>query len=74
MVSVVILILAQAGKLWNACQEITKIDGVSKADVVTGPYDIIVYAELPSNQDLRLLMKSIHEIEGITRTETCVAI
>ncbi|MHA1909571.1 MAG: Lrp/AsnC ligand binding domain-containing protein [Candidatus Thorarchaeota archaeon] len=52
----------------------TKIDGVSRADVVTGPYDIIVYAELPSNQDLRLLMKSIHEIEGITRTETCVAI
>ncbi|MHA2385634.1 MAG: Lrp/AsnC ligand binding domain-containing protein [Candidatus Thorarchaeota archaeon] len=63
MVSVVILIRAEAGAIWEACQ-----------DVVTGPYDMIAYAELPSVEDLRKLMQTLHTVEGISRTETCVSI
>lgn len=74
MVSVVMLIRAKVGMVWEACESIKKIEGVTKADVVTGPYDIIAYAELPSAEDLRRLTSTIHNIEGVNRTETCIAI
>ncbi len=74
MVSVVILIKAEAGTIWDACKSIEEIDGITRVDVVTGPYDVIAYAELPSVEDLRRLMKTVHEVKGINRTETCVSI
>ena len=74
MVSVIILIRARVGTIWEACQAISKIDGIQQAHAVTGPYDIIAYAELPSTEDLRRIAKSIHEVEGVTRTETCIGI
>lgn len=74
MVIVNVLIRAEAGKVWDVCKEIESIDGVSRAHVVTGPYDVIAYADLPSTEDVRRLMQSIHNIEGVTRTETCIAI
>ena len=73
-VVVYVLIRVQAGKVWEVCQAIGKIDGVSRADVVTGPYDVIAYAELPSTEELRRLTQSIHQVEGVNRTETCIAI
>jgi DNA-binding Lrp family transcriptional regulator len=74
MVIVNVLIRAEAGKVWDVCKAIESIDGVNKAHVVTGPYDVIAYADLPSTEDVRRLMQSIHDIEGVTRTETCIAI
>jgi DNA-binding Lrp family transcriptional regulator len=74
VVSVVILIHTEAGTVWDVSQEIAKIDGVTKSDVVTGPYDVIAYAVLPSTEDLRRLMQTIHTVDGVSRTETCVAI
>jgi DNA-binding Lrp family transcriptional regulator len=73
MVSVIILIRTNAGAVWEVSQQIAKIDGITKSDVVTGPYDVIAYAVLPSTEDLRRLMQSIHSVNGVTRTETCVA-
>ena len=74
MVSVIILIRADVGTIWEACKAIEQIDGVQNAQAVTGPYDIIAYAELPSMEDLRRMTKSIHDVNGISRTETCIGI
>lgn len=74
MAIVIVLIRAEAGKIWDACKAILKLEWIETADVVTGPYDIIAYAELPSTDDLRKLMENIHATHGITRTETCVAL
>ncbi|MFW9908111.1 MAG: Lrp/AsnC ligand binding domain-containing protein [Candidatus Thorarchaeota archaeon] len=74
MVTVIILIRARAGSIWDACKMIEKFEGVKSAHTVTGPYDIIVYAELEGSNDLGKLTKGIHTIEGIERTETCIAI
>ncbi|MHA1959511.1 MAG: Lrp/AsnC ligand binding domain-containing protein [Candidatus Thorarchaeota archaeon] len=74
MVVVNVLIQVEAGKVWEACKTIEQIDGVMRANVVTGPYDVIAYAELPSTEDVRSLMQSVHDVEGVTRTETCIAI
>ena len=74
MVLVIVLIHASVGTIWEACKALEKIDGIQKAHAVTGPYDIIAYAELPSTEDLRRMTKSIHEVVGINRTESCIAI
>jgi DNA-binding Lrp family transcriptional regulator len=73
-VNVHVLIRIGAGKVWEACEIIAQINGVKSANVVTGPYDVIVYAELPSPEDMRALMEEIHSVEGVIRTETCVAL
>ncbi|UCE11238.1 MAG: Lrp/AsnC ligand binding domain-containing protein [Candidatus Thorarchaeota archaeon] len=74
MVVVNVLIQVEAGKVWEACKAIESIDGVMRANVVTGPYDVIAYAELPSTEDVRRLMQSVHDVDGVSRTETCIAI
>ena len=74
MVVVTVLIRVEAGKVWDVSKAIEKIDGVKNSSVVTGPYDVIAHAELPSTEDLRRLMQSVHDVEGIDRTETCIAL
>jgi len=69
-----VLIRVEAGKVWDVAQAIGKISLVERANVVTGPYDVIAYAVLPSTEDLRQIMEGIHNIDGVTRTETCIAI
>ena len=73
MVTVIMLIQSRAGSPWNATKQIEEIKHVKMAHTVTGPYDIVVYAELPAANDLRELTKQIHAIEGVERTETCIA-
>ena len=71
---VVVLVTVEAGKVGDAAGVISKIDGVQKALVVTGPYDIIVMAEIPQRSKFRRLVDTIHEAPGVARTETCIAI
>ena len=68
------LIQGRAGTIWDATKRIEEIEGVKTAHTVTGPYDIVVYAELPTADGLQKLTKSIHEIDGVERTETCIAL
>jgi DNA-binding Lrp family transcriptional regulator len=49
--------------------------GVTSAEDVAGPYDVIVRAQAPSVDDLgRLVVARIQKIVGITRTLTCPVI
>ncbi len=72
MVSAYILVQTEVGKAAQVTAQIQALAGVSNADGVTGPYDVIARAEA---DDLDALAKSIvmpmQEIEGITRTLTC---
>ncbi len=74
MVEIIVLINVKAGTVEQVFKHIAKIDGVKKINVVTGTYDIIVYAELPSRANIRGFISEIHEHDGIDRTETCVVI
>lgn len=74
MVSVYVLIRADGDKVWETVTGVKDIDGVTRAEVVTGPYDVIMTAELPSVEGLRRLMQSVHDVEGVERTETCIGI
>jgi DNA-binding Lrp family transcriptional regulator len=74
MVSVYVLIRADGDKVWETVTGVKDIDGVTRAEVVTGPYDVIMTAELPSVEGLRRLMQSVHDVDGVERTETCIGI
>jgi DNA-binding Lrp family transcriptional regulator len=51
------------------------LPGVTAADAVTGPYDIIMTIETPDPRAIgRLVMNEIHGVTGIKRTVTCLAI
>ncbi len=67
-----ILIQTEVGKAANVAQEIIGIAGVTLADDVTGPYDVIVRAEARNVDELgKLVVAQIQNVGGITRTLTC---
>ncbi len=74
MVTVIILIQVKPGATERVCAAAEKIEEVQKAYIVTGPYDVIAIAELPSRAGFRRLVDSIHEADGVIRTESCLSI
>lgn len=67
-----ILIQTEVGKAAKVADEARRITGVTSAEDVTGPYDVIVQAEASSVDDLgKLVVAKIQAVEGITRTLTC---
>lgn len=67
-----ILVQTEVGKAADVATAIGAIDGVTLAEDVTGPYDVIVRAEGPSMDDLgALVLSQIQAVPGITRTLTC---
>ncbi len=74
MVVAIVLIQIQAKMAESVYIAAKKIEYVDKVHIVTGPYDVIVYADLPSRGDFRKFVNNIHDIDGVIRTETCVGI
>jgi DNA-binding Lrp family transcriptional regulator len=67
-----ILIQTEVGKAAAVAAEIAGIAGVSTAEDVTGPYDVIVRADAETVDQLgQLVVARIQNVEGITRTLTC---
>jgi hypothetical protein len=69
-----VLIHAVGKRIWSICNEIKRVEGIKTVNVVVGTFDAIAYAELNTANHLRLFLDRIHKIEGITRTETCIAL
>jgi DNA-binding Lrp family transcriptional regulator len=67
-----ILIQTEVGKAASVATEIAKIKGVTMAEDVTGPYDVIVRSEARSVDELgKLVVAKVQSVPGITRTLTC---
>ena len=72
MVHAYILIQTEVGKAASVAGEVRAIPGVTDAEDVTGPYDVIVRAEAKTVDELgKLVVARIQAVEGITRTLTC---
>ncbi len=72
MVHAYILIQTEVGKAAQVATAISEISGVTRAEDVTGPYDVIVRAEAETVDDLgRLVVARVQSVDGITRTLTC---
>lgn len=72
MVQAYILIQTEVGRAAAVASEVAGIDGVTRAQDVTGPYDVIVSAEADDVESLgRTVVNSVQKVPGITRTLTC---
>jgi len=72
MVQAYILVQTEVGKAAEVAIRISELQGVTQAEDVTGPYDVIVRAEAENVDDLgRLVVAKIQSVPGITRTLTC---
>jgi len=72
MVQAYILVQTEVGKAADVAVSIGQVAGVTQADDVTGPYDVIVRAQADNVDELgRLVVARIQGVAGITRTLTC---
>jgi Lrp/AsnC ligand binding domain len=70
-VTAYVLTQTEVGKTQLA-KQVGPINGVTSAEDLTGPYDVVVPAEARSIDDLgRMVVSQIQLTEGITRTVTC---
>ena len=67
-----VLIQTEVGKAAQVANAVGNIEGVTSAEDVTGPYDVIVRAEAESVDELgKMVVSRIQAVDGITRTLTC---
>jgi DNA-binding Lrp family transcriptional regulator len=72
MVEAYVLIQAGVGRAAEVADAMRKIPGVRFADVVTGPYDVVVRAEAAEIDGLgKLIVAKVQAVVGVTRTLTC---
>jgi DNA-binding Lrp family transcriptional regulator len=72
VVQAYILIQTEVGKAASVAREISGMKGVTLAEDVTGPYDVIVRAEARNIDEMgRMVVAQVQSVDGITRTLTC---
>ena len=72
VVQAYILIQTEVGQAADVARAIAQLAGVTLAEDVTGPYDVIVRAEASNVDELgKLVVANVQGIDGITRTLTC---
>jgi DNA-binding Lrp family transcriptional regulator len=75
VVQAYILIQTEVGQAADVAREIAQLSGVTLAEDVTGPYDVIARVEAPSIDELgHLVVARIQDVKGITRTLTCTVV
>jgi DNA-binding Lrp family transcriptional regulator len=69
-----ILVNTVPGKLWEVAEEIRKIEGVKLAQAVTGQFDVVIYIERETIDELSNVIKKLQTIKGVTKTQTLIAL
>ena len=74
MAKAFVLIETAMGKTMDVVAILQAVQGVNSADPVTGPYDVVAIVEgADINAIGNLVTKSIHTVDGVLRTVTCLA-
>ncbi len=70
-----LLVETAVGKTRDVANTLRALSGIETVDVVTGPYDIIAVI---NGDDMSvvgtLVTESVHTVQGVVRTVTCVAV
>ena len=75
VVQAYILIQTEVGRSGDVAKEIAQLTGVTMAEDVTGPYDVIARVEAANVDELgHLVIARIQDVKGITRTLTCTIV
>ena len=74
MVTAIILIHAERTKINDVAEQLAEMEGISEAYSVSGNYDLVAIARVPSNDDLAdLVTKKLLSIDSILKSETMLA-
>lgn len=69
-----VLLKIRPGDLNAALEQIRKVKGVVKAQMVFGPYDAIIEVETKDLNALgKMLAREIQPVPGVLETLTCIA-
>jgi DNA-binding Lrp family transcriptional regulator len=68
------LLRTKIGENRNVVHAAQKIEGVKVAHSVMGNFDVILYAEAKSYDDIRRIRDAVHQINAVTQSETAVHI
>jgi DNA-binding Lrp family transcriptional regulator len=72
MLSAFVLIQTEVGTAARVARAVGDLDGVERAEDVTGPYDVIARVQARGLDQLgRLVVARIQAVDGVTRTLTC---
>lgn len=72
MVEAYVLVQTEQGRMAEIAERLAKLDQVSAADVVTGPYDVVATIEADDIDAVgQLIVSDVQTVPGVTRTLTC---
>jgi len=70
-----VLIEANPPDIPYIMEELSKVENVKSADVVTGIYDIIVFLEGEDQNEIgKVVIRDIHSIRGVKKATTCMVV
>lgn len=73
MIEAYILVQTEVGRSGAIGRQLAALEGVTSARPVTGPYDVVVLAQVDQLGSLGALVDTgIQAVDGVTRTMTCV--
>jgi len=67
MVRAYILLMVEVGRIKRVLEEVKAIQGVIKADAVTGPYDAIIEVEAADLRELKRILRDVQNVNGVMR-------
>ena len=74
MVSAVVLLNAERGKINEVAETLAEMEGVSEVYSVGGRYDLVAVIRVKENDDLaELVTNHMLKVEGIADSETLIA-
>ncbi len=72
MIEAYVLIQTEVGKAAQVVAAVREIPGVTRAVVLTGPYDLLAHVEAIDVDSLgKLAVSEIQAVDSIVRTVTC---
>ena len=74
MVSAIVLVECEKGKINQTAEALADVDGISEVYSVAGRVDLVAVIRVKDNEDLaEIVTQKMLHIPGITRTETLIA-
>lgn len=62
-----ILVQTEPGEAARATEDVRSLEGVTDAQTVTGPYDVIARVRVADLQDLDVLLVGLKSLDGVLR-------
>ena len=74
MITAIVVMNCEVGKVHEAAETLTELDGVAEVYSVSGEFDILAICKVSKYDDLALLVtQQIGSVPGITKTNTQMA-